>query len=241
MLAAPQLLFAEEVFICDNGGIAQIGELNPEIGVDYVWDSGETTASINVSSPGSYTLTATRSQSGGSCIVQRTVAVITSTPPSIDEVLIEDLQVANRVTVTTYANGNFEYALDDGPFQASPVFTEVTAGSHQLYMRDSLGCGTVSETITVVGYKAFFTPNADGNNDFWKVEGLETLSNPVVHIFDRYGKLLKQLSPADPGWDGTFKGSPLPASDYWFRLDYTNQTGERVEAKFLNAHFSLKR
>ncbi|WP_445381540.1 T9SS type B sorting domain-containing protein [Robiginitalea sp. IMCC43444] len=241
VLAMPQLLFAEEVFICENGGVAQIGELNPEIGVSYSWDTGETTSSLNVSSPGSYTLTASRTQSGTNCVVQRTVAVVASTPPSIDEVLIEDLQVANRVTITTYAIGDFEYALDDGPFQSSPVFSEVFAGSHQLYMRDSLGCGTVSETITVVGYNAFFTPNADGSNDFWRIEGLEELSNPVVYIFDRYGKLLKQLSPDDPGWDGTFRGNPLPASDYWFRLNYTNQLGERVEAKFLNAHFSLKR
>ncbi|MFY0483764.1 T9SS type B sorting domain-containing protein [Flavobacterium sp. PLA-1-15] len=39
------------------------------------------------------------------------------------------------------------------------------------------------------------------------------------------------------GWDGTYNGQPLPATDYWFTLDYEEE-GIRKEFK---AHFSLKR
>ena len=108
-------------------------------------------------------------------------------------------------------------------------------------MRDALGCGQITETITVVGYLPFFTPNGDGLNDQWQVHGLEYLSEPVLHIFDRYGKLIRQLDANSPGWDGTYNGQLLPASDYWFRLTYTDPRGQRVEARWINAHFSLKR
>nr|WP_291128526.1 T9SS type B sorting domain-containing protein [Flavobacterium sp. UBA7682] len=56
-------------------------------------------------------------------------------------------------------------------------------------------------------------------------------------MFDRYGKLLKQISSAGDGWDGTYNGQPLPSTDYWFTVDYPEQGG----MKQFKAHFSLKR
>ena len=44
-----------------------------------------------------------------------------------------------------------------------------------------------------MGYPKFFTPNGDGIHDAWNVLGIETLTDPNIFIFDRYGKLLKQL------------------------------------------------
>jgi gliding motility-associated-like protein len=61
--------------------------------------------------------------------------------------------------------------------------------------------------------------------------------NPKLFIYDRYGKLLKQLSPNGAGWDGTFNGYPLPADDYWFSITYT----ENNISKLYKSHFSLKR
>ena len=61
----------------------------------------------------------------------------------------------------------------------------------------------------------------------------------LIYIFDRYGKLLKQLSPLGSGWDGTFNGKPLPATDYWFTVKYEEPGTEII--KTFRAHFSLKR
>ena len=229
------------VFICESGGGVEIGPVNDEPSAAYSWDTGETTPRITVYAPGDYFLTASISLGNTACDQTRRVEVRTSVPPSISDVLVEDLQESNRVTILTDAIGDFEYALNDGPFQSSPVFEDVPAGSHQVHMRDTLGCGQVSENITVVGFLPFFTPNGDGLNDQWQVIGMEMLQEPVVQIFDRYGKLLKQLDGSSSGWDGTFNGRLLPASDYWFRLSYLDNEGQRVEARYLNAHFSLKR
>ena len=54
-------------------------------------------------------------------------------------------------------------------------------------------------------------------------------------IFDRYGKLLKEIGAAGIGWDGTFNGQPpLPSDDYWYIVTF--ETG-----KVLQGHFALKR
>jgi gliding motility-associated-like protein len=39
-------------------------------------------------------------------------------------------------------------------------------------------------------------------------------SGSKIQIFDRYGKLLKEISPNSTGWNGTYNGQPLPATDY---------------------------
>ncbi|MBC2839764.1 T9SS type B sorting domain-containing protein [Robiginitalea sp. SC105] len=241
VLSMPLLDFEQQVFICENGGSAVIGQLPPDPAVSYRWDDGRRSALRTVTQPGTYTLTATTGSGPSACSIQRSVEVILSVPPGISGIIIEDFSAANRVTVETDAVGDFEYALDNGPFQANPVFEGVPAGSHQVRMRDRLGCGEITETITVVGYLPFFTPNGDGQHDTWQIQGLETLTDPVVHIFDRYGKLLKQLDRDSPGWDGTYLGRLLPGSDYWFRLSYLDASGQRVEARYLNAHFALKR
>ncbi|MEO0038128.1 MAG: hypothetical protein RIQ59_1339, partial [Bacteroidota bacterium] len=54
---------------------------------------------------------------------------------------------------------------------------------------------------------------------------------------DRYGKLIKQISPQGQGWDGTYNGIALPSTDYWFTVDYT----EAAAYKQFKAHFTLKR
>lgn len=67
----------------------------------------------------------------------------------------------------------------------------------------------------------YVTPNNDGFHDFWKIEINNTdVTVTGIFIFDRYGKLLKQLAPDGIGWDGTYNGNPLPSSTYWYLLEY---------------------
>ena len=88
-------------------------------------------------------------------------------------------------------------------------------------------------------YPRYFTPNGDGYHDTWNIPALSVQLGSRILIFDRYGKLLKQISPAGDGWDGTYNGQKMPTTDYWFLLEYNDLT--TAEPKQLRAHFSLKR
>lgn len=241
VIQTPELNFPDEVFICEDTTGVLIGELTPQGHLSYSWDTGENTASISVTQAGDYTLTITNNQAGVSCTASQTITVIVSETPTIADVLIEDLQENNTVEIIPGVMGDFEYQLDGGPVQSSNIFEGVSPGPHVVTITDLLGCGSVSETITVVGFPKFFTPNGDGNNDYWHIEGVSNLEAPVVEVFDRYGKLLTQMDQSSIGWDGTYNGRDLPSTDYWFRLTYIDTQGQRTEAKFLNNHFSLRR
>ena len=60
------------------------------------------------------------------------------------------------------------------------------------------------------------------------------LEDSIIYIFDRFGKLVKQINPSGTGWNGTYNGNQLSSSDYWFVLELTN-------GKTIKGHFSLKR
>ncbi len=240
-LETPDLSFADEVTICENSAGVVIGETLPNPSFTYQWSTGETTPSITVSQVGDYTLTVTHSQNGTDCISDRTVSISISDVPIISDVEIEDLQASNTVTVITEEAGNYEYRLDNGTYQANNVFNEVLAGAHTVSVRDVYGCGEVTENIVVVGFLPSFSPNGDVLNETWQIEGLSVLSSPIVTIYDRYGKLIKEMTEFSLGWDGNFNGKPLPSTDYWFKLSYLDNDGNRVYAKYLQNHFSLRR
>ena len=240
-IAAPELGIDQQVFLCEGGSTATIGQDTSNPNYEYSWSTGETTPLITVSEPGVYVLTATTSQGNVYCVRTRTIEVIISISPEISSVEIDGFGINNTIIVSTDVVGDFEYRLDNGEFQSEEIFEDVLPGNHTVYMRDLNGCGIVSEEIAVVGYFAFFTPNGDGINDSWHIQGMEYLNEPVVSIYNRYGKLIKQLNSKDSSWDGTFSGEQMPESDYWFKLTYVDDNGTRMVDKFLQKNFSLHR
>ena len=191
---------------------------------------------------GTYTVTVTVNSTG--CSNSRTIVVAEGPAISIDEIIYsESFEERMAIEVIAYGgNGvELEYALDEGPWQESGIFDDVTPGEHVVRVRvkgSELSCPAV-EIIQVMSHPQFFTPNADGFNDTWNITSLKYQPEAKIYIFDRYGKLIKELSPSGPGWDGTFNGVPMPATDYWFKATYVDpQTGLQKEA---TGHFSLKR
>jgi gliding motility-associated-like protein len=83
-------------------------------------------------------------------------------------------------------------------------------------------------------YLKFFTPNNDGYNDYWTIDFAYLKANTGIRIFDRYGKLIKTLTSNSNKWNGTFNGTELPSTDYWFVV--TRANGQEYKG-----HFSLKR
>ena len=164
-------------------------------------------------------------------------------PPVFREVeIIDDLGDSNNVRIHVEGTSNYEYALNGGEFRDSNEFFDIAPGINTVIINDKNGCGITEEIpFLVVGYPKFFTPNSDNVHDLWQIKGIETLTSATVFIFDRYGKLLKQLNQDSTGWDGTFNGKPMPSSDYWFKMEYSREENAIVVAKTLHTHFSLKR
>ena len=208
---------------------------------------GEDEASLAVTQSGTYTVEVTNDVTG--CSSTSSASFTQSTPP---EFTVTPLTVAfegeHALSIAATGEGDYEFRIDNGPWMEAGADGTLTiegiaAGNHFVYGRDRNGCGITVNTISFMDYPKFFTPNEDGYNDRWNIIGLgEENAGANIYIFDRYGKLLKQLSPTSEGWDGTYNGNVMPSGDYWFRIEYLElqPDGEFREAEF-KANFTLKR
>jgi gliding motility-associated-like protein len=198
----------------------------------------ETGSSIEVDTPGVYTVVATNISTG--CDSQIATATVTESFPGLGiaaQVINQFSDDAGVIVNVNSGTGPFVYQLDNGPPQESNLFLPVSSGSHILHVTDVNGCTDLTSEITVLGYLKFFTPNDDTYNDTWNIIGLEGQPEAIIHIYDRYAKYIKQISANGKGWDGTLNGEPLPSTDYWFTVEYV----ENGQSKEYKSHFSLVR
>ncbi|MFD1614336.1 T9SS type B sorting domain-containing protein [Gelatiniphilus marinus] len=205
----------------------------------YSWSTGESTYQINVNQAGTYNVTVTNANG---CTKQRTITVEPSNIATFETIEVVDATQNNTITVLVSGEGVYEFRLLDennavyAPYQESNTFENVSPGIYTLSVRDiKNNCGTVQDLVSVIGFPRFFTPNNDGDNDTWQVQGISSMFQPNTNIliYNRFGKLVKQLDPLGKGWDGIFNGQKLPADDYWFAV--TLQDG-----RVLKNHFTLK-
>ena len=215
-----------------------------EYNYEWVYEDGTILSNVptlTVSTPGTYSITLTKTDGTG-CSRTREVFVNASELATItlNDITIVDVSSNKTVTINTnnLEQGDYEFALDNGFsfYQDEPVFENVSSGIHTLYVRDKKGCGTSSIDISIIGFPRFFTPNGDGNNDTWQIAGVngQFQAHSDIYIYDRYGKLIKQLNPGSNGWDGTFNGQLLATDDYWFSVILE-------DGREFKGHFALKR
>ena len=167
---------------------------------------------------------------------------ISSAPNSVKLELVSEIFASGLATIQAEVIGGFgtyEFSLNQVDWQTSPVFTNLPNGVYTVYAKDVNGCLPIkqSNTVTTISYPNYFTPNGDSYNDTWNISGLTPEFKAKIFIFDRYGKLLKQINPYAGGWDGKLNGEEVPSTDYWFKIEYTE---DGVQKDF-KSHFSLKR
>ncbi|WP_458629191.1 T9SS type B sorting domain-containing protein [Winogradskyella sp. PC D3.3] len=214
-----------------NGGVTEDSPSN----YYYEWSTGENTAEIAIDAPGTYSVRVTNTNG---CFKDRTITVLPSHTATITQIKVIDASQNNSISIRVNGEGDYEYALDDsnGPYQDNHTFNDVLPGLHTVYVRDKNNCGITEDVVSVIGFPKFFTPNNDTKNDFWQVYGISNdfQINSSIFIFDRYGKLITELDPLSPGWDGTYNGKKMPTSDYWFKVILE-------DGRTFTNHFTLKR
>ena len=216
--------------ICE-GELAPVLPVSSLNGITGTWSS----AVVDNMVSGDYTFT----PDPGQCATNQVIHMTINQPTLTNVVCEVGEPFSGNRTITVYASasGIYEYQLDGGVPQYENVFNDVTPGNHTVTVSDINGCSaSITTEVLVIDYPKFFTPNGDGINDTWNLFGLNQ-PDSKVYIFDRYGKLLKQISSVSSGWDGTFNGEELPSTDYWFTVDFLHSNTN----KQFKAHFSLKR
>ncbi|HXH19168.1 MAG TPA: gliding motility-associated C-terminal domain-containing protein, partial [Chitinophagales bacterium] len=101
------------------------------------------------------------------------------------------------------------------------------------------GC-TASDTVNVVAESGFvipdaFTPNGDGQNDYFEIIERGAIVVKEFRIYNRWGE---EISTDGKKWDGTYKGKAQPVGTYSYYAVVQLANGERKVQKGV---FSLLR
>jgi gliding motility-associated-like protein len=258
----PDFDLPEEKIICSNDLPDSVEPENPQGTYIYSWilDDGTVystnqiltfndVSSIPNTTGLSLTLIATDQMN--SCTSSKPILIRKIIPAVFtqNDIIVNDLSDNNTVTISpqdpNFNTSDYEFALGDpsgmiGSYQSELIFENVTPGIKILYIRDIYNCDKTNLEISIIGFPKYFTPNNDGTNDTWHVLGVNRnfYSASIIKIFDRFGKLIKTVSPNSEGWDGFYNGKELPETDYWFNVQLINSAGETREH---NGHFSLIR
>ncbi|MEP0265110.1 T9SS type B sorting domain-containing protein [Dokdonia sp.] len=247
----PQIILEDSYSFCNNDDPLQLSYTG--VGEVFSWIQMVNGAALEISSTRNVTIT----ESGTyrldvitevpieegiiTCDSSHTFTVSVSEAPVIEDlnVSIQNLNVSINVAVSGI--GDYEYSIvsPDGPYQDSPVFTNLGISDVEVFVRDRNGCGIDSASLNAdidLGFPKYFTPNGDGINDYWQVRGIVVRGETItrIEVYDRYGKRITSFSPRSMGWDGTFNGRRLLDAGFWYKaFTLSNQV--------LVGHFALRR
>ncbi len=223
--------------LCQNSPVLDLFELlGPSAEKGGTWSPGLNSGNSNFNpqtdQPGTYTYSIDNGECGTSS-AEIKISLDGSELISNYEIRASSFDENGSIEIDILESGDFEYSLDGENFSPKNIFTNLTGGEYTIYVRETNGCRFLQESIVVIGFDNFFTPNGDGINDYWRIYGFEGQLYEI-NIYDRYGKLIKVLNSLDEGWDGTFNGRAMPSDDYWFSL-------ELKDGRIFKNHFSLVR
>jgi gliding motility-associated-like protein len=113
----------------------------------------------------------------------------------------------------------------------NPIATPKQTTSYFLTASNGVCNKTDEVTVTVLSQlnvPTVFSPNGDGIDDTWKIDGIENFPDANLEILDRWGQRVFQAVgySSQKWWNGTSpSGKPLASSTYYYIIHLNNSEG----------------
>ncbi len=115
----------------------------------------------------------------------------------------------------------------DNTGSLTPIVSPPVDFTYTLHVTSAKGCGVATDDVFVRVFQKViipnaFSPNGDGINDLWVIDGLDTYPESVTEVFNRYGQLVFRSIGYPKPWNGSYNGKPLPVGTYYYIIDRKN-------------------
>lgn len=200
-----------DITVCDNAPITLAA--GGDSTYTYAWTTGDSTQSISVTTSGTYGVTV----NNGGCSAYDEVAINYVTNPIVPSTL--SVEICDAPTATLDAeNPGFSYLWNTGETTSTIEASET--GEYSVTISSGPSCSldatfTVTRCDVDILLPNTITPNGDGRNDTFIIEGIENFPGATVQIYNRNGNLIFETDNYQNDWDG---GS-LPATAYFYIID----------------------
>ncbi len=223
---------------CDGsyGGTSR-AFVEPSGAYTYIWSRGDTTWIMEDVDPGMYVVTVTDQY--GCSKADTTYVSVAAIDIEFDNIILPSCPDASDGAIEAFPVGGstpYTYLWSNG--EDSKTITALPVGVYRLTVTDQNDCVGIDTFLLVVDSLNLencidslilydvFTPNGDGKNDIWIIDGLEDFPDNEVQIFNRWGSLVFEAKPYQNNWDGrSKKGDPLPSATYYYILKLNDADG----------------
>ncbi|MES2704533.1 MAG: Ig-like domain-containing protein [Bacteroidota bacterium] len=199
----------------------------------YLWNTGSTLTTIQNLARGTYNVEVTEPATG--CRSVETYNV--KEPDSLEvspTVKNELCKMANGSILLTVHGGTSPYfykwydntTADRLEGLPKGEYTVLVADFHQCEKR--LAVDVLEGECEEIDVHNGVTPNGDGTNDYWTIDGIENYPNNLVQLFDKWGDKIFEQRGYNNRWNGKgMNGTEIPDGTYFYliKLNATNGTG----------------
>lgn len=223
-------------------GAAQIEAIGGIPPYSFAWASGQTTSGISGLGAGLYSVKVT---DDAGCFASTTIEL--TQPSDINITLKPDIKTngfnigshgANDGSITSATTGGtapYQYAWSNG--SSTSDVNKLKAGRYELIVTDGNGCTASAYQVLsepeVIVMSTGFTPNGDGQNDFFVIPGVEDYPNNSIEIFNRWGNKVWGTQAYHNNWTGLNQNNEqLPEGTYY--VIFTVNGGEFVETGYVD-------
>ena len=221
VLDAPTISLGPDKSLC-RGTTDFIG-VTPVTGINYRWNTGESSPTIFPERSGRYILTAAKDL----CRSSDTITVNILPVPSVSLRGEIPLCIPSSLPVKVDAGGGVGLTYLWNPTgQTTRQISVSTIGVYSVTATNSVGCTTTAQTNVIdrcdpsILVPTIFTPNGDNNNDNFQVFP-NYITNYDLKIFNRWGELIFTSKNTEDRWDGKYKGILVKPDSFAWVITYT--------------------
>ncbi len=193
----------------------------------YLWEDGSSGETFIATISGEYWV---RVQDTYGCSASDTAELIAHELPTVD--LGPDTAICDDIygiTFDVYNEGATYDWFNGDMFSDYTTYAQTIDQEIWVKVTSDFGC-VARDTVIVrscgeIEVPTAFTPNDDGANDVWAIDGLFGFEKATVDIYNRWGERIFHSDgyAIDQFWDGTNgKGKKLPMDAYYFVIDLHN-------------------
>lgn len=221
---------------CQNGSITLTA-----VGVNgttYQWFEIQAPANLNVGNTASVVITPptgttsyyVTTDNGTGCGANDTITLTSNMLPTANAGTDVTIVVGTSTVIGGSPTGSAGTTLQWAPIPnldnatiSNPTATPALTTTYTVTATTPQGC-SASDSVVVTVLPAIIipdgiSPNADGDNDEWMIDGIELFPDCLVEVYNRWGELLFQSVGYKEHWKGTYKGKELPVGTYYYIID----------------------
>ncbi|MBI3501390.1 MAG: gliding motility-associated C-terminal domain-containing protein [Bacteroidetes bacterium] len=205
-------------------------------GGNYLWNTNETTSSINISSAGNYSVVV----SIGTCTATANFSVAVILSPTANAGVNVVINIGESTTLNATGGGTYSWSPSAGlscANCANPVASPTATTDYCVFVTNSNGCSdsncvrvTVEYNCTPIYIPNAFSPNGDNENDEFFVYG-NCIKEMKLIIYNRWGEKVFQTTEQKNGWNGEWRGKTEDSAVFSYYFEYTLVSGEKGNRK----------